>query len=393
MKYRLPPLRLTGATILRDNELQDRSLAIADGRITKGSYRAVDLSGYYILPGIIDLHGDVIDRHMAPDATSPQSMMAGLAGVDRDAAANGVTTAWVAQHWSWQGGRHGPDTAEAMLQARDAYATDAMTDLRVQLRFETHTFDSTDRLLRAVRQHRVDYVMFQNSLDKALLMKDIDPDGFATKARALGWPPIEYGQIVNEARKRDQEVPRRLCKMAEAFDLMKTIYGSHNDPDGETREMYAMLGARICEIPTTFSAASVARAVGDPVLMGAPDVLRKATQTGHVSAMSLIKASKCDALVSQSFYPALSQAAFALVDQNLKSLPAAWRMISQTPASILRLTDRGIIDIGKRADLAIVNKTTRRVEATISNGRLSHLFGEAAYRFVSGQTINSMAAE
>ena len=49
----LPPLRFTGATVLREGELQARSLAIADGRITKGPLPELDLSGYLILPGII----------------------------------------------------------------------------------------------------------------------------------------------------------------------------------------------------------------------------------------------------------------------------------------------------------------------------------------------------
>ena len=32
----LPPIRLTGATILREGELRQRSVAIARGRITRG---------------------------------------------------------------------------------------------------------------------------------------------------------------------------------------------------------------------------------------------------------------------------------------------------------------------------------------------------------------------
>ena len=51
-------LRFINATILKDNELQDRSLSIEDGCISKGPLTAVDMDGYFILPGIIDLHGD-----------------------------------------------------------------------------------------------------------------------------------------------------------------------------------------------------------------------------------------------------------------------------------------------------------------------------------------------
>lgn len=52
----LPPLRLTGALALRDGRLDRRSVALADGRFTTGPLPAVDLTGYLLLPGIVDLH-------------------------------------------------------------------------------------------------------------------------------------------------------------------------------------------------------------------------------------------------------------------------------------------------------------------------------------------------
>ncbi|MFN5828595.1 MAG: hypothetical protein ACK446_16615 [Rhodobacterales bacterium] len=64
MSLALPPLRLTGATILRDGELQRRSLSLADGRLTRGPLPEVNLSGFYSLPGIIDLPGAGFDRHI-----------------------------------------------------------------------------------------------------------------------------------------------------------------------------------------------------------------------------------------------------------------------------------------------------------------------------------------
>jgi alpha-D-ribose 1-methylphosphonate 5-triphosphate diphosphatase len=102
---RLPSsLRLTGAQVLRDGALCRRSVAIEDGRISKGPLPEVDLRGYYILPGIIDLHGDAFERHMAPRPSAPVPTQRALRATDRDAAANGVTTAWRAHSWSWEGG-------------------------------------------------------------------------------------------------------------------------------------------------------------------------------------------------------------------------------------------------------------------------------------------------
>ncbi|MBV6638214.1 MAG: alkylphosphonate utilization protein, partial [Mameliella sp.] len=179
-------LRLTGATVLRDGVLQSRSVAIEDGRISKGPLPEVDLNGYYILPGIIDLHGDAFERHLAPRPSAPFPIRTALRATDRDAAANGITTAWMAHSWSWEGGARGPDHAEAFLKALDDYADEALTDLRVQIRCETHTVDTADRLLAAVRRHRIDYVVFNNHLDEAIQLAEIDPARLALWARQAG---------------------------------------------------------------------------------------------------------------------------------------------------------------------------------------------------------------
>lgn len=393
MDCRLPPLRLTGATVLREGALSDRTVAIADGRIGAGPFPAVDLSGHYILPGIIDLHGDAFERHIAPRPSAPFPIETGLIGADRDAAANGVTTAWLAQSWSWEGGMRGPDFAEAVMAALQAYRPHMLTDLRLQIRYETHAHDSADRLLSAVRRYGIDYVVFNNHLDEAIEMAAAEPADLAAWARKSGKTGAELLAIVSAAKARATEVPRRLCRLAEAFDILGVAYGSHDDPDGETRETFSMLGAKICEFPISAQAAKVAKAVGDPVLMGAPNVVRGGSQAGNIAAIHLIRAGKCDALVSDYYYPALAQAAFRLADQEVLPLAAAWALISTNPARILNLVDRGEIAPGKRADLVVIDRETRQVAATISGGRLTYAAGEAALRFVAAGAPLGMAAE
>lgn len=386
-------LRLTGATIIRNGALQERSIAIEDGRISKGPLPEVDLSGYYVFPGIIDLHGDAFERHLAPRPSAPFPIHTALRGTDRDAASNGITTAYMAHSWSWEGGFRAPDHAETFLEAVDAYRQEALTDLRVQIRCETYTVDTMDQLLAAVRRHQVDYVVFNNHLDNAMEIAERDEIRLAQWARQAGRTSQEHMALVRQASLQKSQVPRYLCKLAEAFDTLGVTYGSHDDSDGEIREFYSMIGAKICEFPTARPAAALAHAVGDPILMGAPNVVRGGSQSGNIAAIDLIRTGLCDALVSDYYYPALPQAAFHLVDEGVKDLPAAWGMISTKPAEILRLPDRGSISYGRRADLVVINRETRAVEATISNGRLTHLAGEAANRFLGSGTALRTAAE
>lgn len=393
MSLPLPPLRLTGADILRDGEMQRRSLSLADGRITRGPLPEVDLTGYLILPGIVDLHGDGFERHIFPRPSAGFPLEAGIASADREAAAHGVTTAFMAHGWSWEGGPRSPDAAEAFLTALAAYRPRALTDLRVQLRAEVHLVDAGARLIAAVARHRVGYVVFNDHLEETLETRRTNPADFALWARKAGKSPEEFLAAVEEAASRTREVPRHLCRLADAFDEMGVLYGSHDDPDGETRERYSMIGARIAEFPTTRRAAAAARAMMSPVIMGAPNVVRGGSQAGNVGAADLIADGLCDALVSDYHIPALPLAAWSLVDRGIAPLPRAWAMISTRPAEILHLADRGRLDPGQRADLAIVNAETRAVEATIVAGRLSYLAAEAGRRFMAQPQALRIAAE
>ena len=389
----LPQVRLTGAQILRDGAMQHRSISFANGRITRGPLPEVDMSGYLILPGIIDLHGDGFERHIAPRPTAPFPLAAGLASFDREAAAHGVTTAYLAQGWSWEGGHRGPDYAEELFAALEAHRPNALTDLRVQIRAETHLVDETARLIAAVKRFGIGYVIFNDHLQEGQHMARLAPTDFAAWARKVGKTTKELATVIDEAITKAKAVPRSLCTLAEAFDALGVVYGSHDDPDGDVRERYSMIGARVAEFPLSRRAAVAAHAMNSPVIMGAPNVVRGKSQAGNVSAQTLVIDGLCDALVSDYHVPALPLAAWALVDRDVTSLPAAWAMISTNPAQIMRMTDRGRLDAGLRADMVVMNATTRVIEATICGGRLAYLAGEAAHRFIGHQQSQALAAE
>ncbi len=386
-------LRLTGAQVLRDGALQSRTLVIDKGRITKGPLPEIDLTGYLLLPGIIDMHGDAFERHISPRPSAPFPLEMGLASTDRDAATNGVTTAWLAQSWSWEGGHRSPDFAEQILNAVEEHRAHALTDLHVQIRCETNTVDTYERLIAAIKRHRVGYVVFNNHLEEALQMARLKPEEVTNCAQRAGRSAQDHLECLREAFHQEDRVPRYLCTLAEQFDALGVRYGSHDDPDGDTREKYSLIGAQICEFPTARSAAALAKAVNDPVIMGAPNVVRGGSQAGNIAAESLIADGLCDVLVSDYHYPSLARAAFKLDRAGVLPLAKAWNMISANPANIMGMADRGSLEPGKRADIVIVNANTQSIEGTICNGRISHMSGDAAHRFYGVPTNTKMAAE
>jgi alpha-D-ribose 1-methylphosphonate 5-triphosphate diphosphatase len=379
----IAPVRLTHAQSLLAGALHDHPITIADGIITDTPAREVDLSGYLLLPGIIDLHGDGFERHLSPRPSAPFDKAKALESAAAELAVNGITTAWFAQSWSWEGGfRSGPATIE-LLQALQVARQRLLSDVRVQIRLETHVVDQHDAVLAAVGQFDIDYIVFNNHLSEALTMADEKPHRFASWAAQTSRTADEMLGIVHAALAQDAVVPMALATLAETLQAKGVRMGSHDDATPETRQFFRGIGAPISEFPTTSAAASAAKAAGEPVLMGAPNVVRGGSQSGNIAAQDLVEAGLCDALVSDYYYPALSQAAWALVDRGVCDLAAAWAMISTNAARIAGLKDRGHLHLGARADVVAVNPETQRVELTLSNGRMAHLSGELARRFWS----------
>ena len=387
----LPPLRLTGARVLRPDGFVEDAVTLAEGSICDGPGAEIDLRGYWLLPGIVDLHGDAFERHMAPRNGVGFAMALGFASVDAELCAHGVTTAYLAQCFSWEGGKRGADYAEALIAARAEYA--ARADIRLQLRYETHFLDGEARMLDAVRSGAVSYVVFNDHLPEALEMWARAPEQISAWALQAGRSASEHMALVEAAAARGPEVHASLARIAAAFREAGAKFGSHDDGTAEARAEYDALGAHVCEFPTSRAAAAEARARGNPVLMGAPNVVRGGSQSGNIAAEGLIADGLVDALVSDYYYPALAASAWALADRGTLGFDAAWRLVSTQPAGILAMSDRGMLTPGARADIVAMNPATRRIEATFVAGTPVHLAGETAARMLGARGRQGLAAE
>ena len=91
---------------------------------------------------------------------------------------------------------------------------------------------------------------------------------------------------------------------------------------------------------------------------------------------------QCDAIASDYHYPSPRRAALMLAKSGALDIAAAWRLISEGPAQVLGLTDRGRLDVGLRADMVVLDASDR-VCATISGGRVSYMSGDIADRFIA----------
>ncbi|MDG3042118.1 alpha-D-ribose 1-methylphosphonate 5-triphosphate diphosphatase [Roseicyclus marinus] len=374
----LPPLRLIGAEVLLPDGFARTDLSLAEGRITGGGGREIDLTGFRILPGIIDLHGDGFERHMAPRRGAVESPAMGLAALDAECGACGITSATLAQFWSWEGGMRGPEFAAALAEAlADARP---LTDMVLQLRVETHMLDTLDAMRDLVARFGIGYVVWNDHLPHKELAAGKRPPRLTGQALKAGRSPEAHEAMLRVLHSNDPDVMARLAPIAEEFRALGVRMGSHDDHTPADRAKFRAIGAEISEFPETLVAAQAAKAQGDPVIMGAPNVVRGGSHSGKIAAETLIEAGLVDALVSDYHYPSLARAALRLSDRYGWSV--AWSLVSDGPARVMGWTDRGRIAQGLRADLAILDGAGR-VAGTIVAGRVSHLSGALAVRWLA----------
>ena len=378
----MPNLDLINAEVLHPDGLSPASLSFAEGVIADDPVgRRVDLTGFQVLPGIVDLHGDAFERHLAPRRGAMKQLSEGLVAAEAELAANGITTAVLAQFVSWEGGLRGLAFADQVFTGIRDTAPELATDVRPQLRFETHMLDLYGSLPQQIADWGVGYVVFNDHLPHDRLAQGKMPKRLVGQALKAGRSPESHLAQMQEMHARRDEVPAALDRLCAELAQRGVKMGSHDDQTAEGRALWRARGVTLAEFPETQEAAEAAHEAGDAVIMGAPNVVRGGSHNGNLSALDLISMGLCHALASDYHYPSPRRAALMLAQSGLVDLAGAWALVSSGPAQVLGLTDRGTLTPGKRADIVVLDKTTGRVAATFVAGRVSFMSGVIAERF------------
>jgi alpha-D-ribose 1-methylphosphonate 5-triphosphate diphosphatase len=373
---------LNGGTVLRDGVLADGALALAGDRVAAtpaDGARAFDASGLLVLPGLVDIHGDAHERQMQP--RPGVDLPIGLAL--RDSAAQliacGITTAYLGVTLSWEPGLRSLPSWRALKAALPAARAAAATDLRVHLRFEADNLDALEDALEGISDGSVHLLGF-NDHTPAIARRLDDATHMAKYAGRAGMKPDAFRALAETVVARRGEIPAARARLAEAARRAGIPILSHDDATLDDRAHYRAHGATICEFPMAEEVAVAARAVGEHVVMGAPNVVRGGSHLGWASAAPLAERGIVTVLASDYVWPAMLEAAFAMVRRGVLDLPRAWALVSANPAEACGLADRGRLAPGLRGDVVVVDPAGPAPAAVFAAGDLAWLAPGAGAR-------------
>jgi len=373
---------LCGGTLLREGELRREDLHLAAGRVAEGrsaGARRFQAEGLLVLPGIVDIHGDAHERQFQPRPGIGMPPALALRDSEAQMLAAGITTAFLGATLSWEPGLRSVAAWRDLLSALEAARPRLSVDLRVHLRFEADNIDALDEAEADIAAGRVHLLAF-NDHTPAILRK-LGSDASASKYAERGGIGIQaFRELAEAAAARRGEVPMGRQRLAAAARRAGIPMASHDDATLEERRAFRALGAAICEFPMAEAVALEAHAVGEAVVMGAPNVVRGGSHLGWSSAAPLAERGIVTVLASDYVWPAMMEAAFVLAERGRLDLAAAWALISENPARAAGLEDRGRFRPGLRGDAVVVDPALRAPVAVLASGRLAWISAAGAAR-------------
>lgn len=356
-----PETILTNAHLVLPDRVLLGTLVIGSGDITQiqpgraQQPASVDLDGDYLIPGVVDLHTDNLERQVQPRSLARWPSRSAMVAHDAQCAAAGVTTVLDALCLGDLGfDKERIRTFKDGVTDLDALTAAALLKAEhfLHLRCEVPALDML-QLFDSVADHPLARIV--SLMDHSPgVGQYADIDFYRALRRRGGLDDAYIERRIRELqdqRARFREPNRRaLLDRVASRDI---ALASHDDRTEYEVAENARDGIGISEFPVTMVAAQAARRAGMQVIAGAPNIVRGGSHSGNVSAADLLQADAVNAFASDYVPNSLVEAAFQC-GRNGLPLPAAIAMVTEHPARMAGLRDRGRLEQGQRADLVRV---------------------------------------
>ena len=323
---------------------------------------AIDCAGDFLIPGIVDVHTDNLERQVQPRNTARWPSRSAMVAHDAQCAGAGVTTvldALCVGDLGFDAGR--------LQTYRDGVADlDALADTGLlksehflHLRCELPAADMLALVEPAIDNPRLRMVSLMDHSPGVGQYANLDRYRALRRAEGVPGRPSSNAASTNCRPSARSSAPPTAAPCSPGWPGTMSRLASHDDRTDEEIEENFRDGIRISEFPVHIAAARAAQARGMQVIAGAPNIVRGGSHSGNVAATDLVHAGLVDALASDYVPASLVEAAFLVGSRIGITLPEAVALVSERPARMCGLTDRGRLAPGLRADLVRVHDARR----------------------------------
>lgn len=386
--------------IVRENDVVQASVAVEDGKIyavleneqevqawldnRRGETVVYDAAGKYILPGLIDIHCDAIEKEAQPRPNTLFPLQLALLEFERKLPLHGITTMYHSLSLGVGLSLRGEHLLTEMVELINRYKEKrAMIRNRIHLRFEVSHHSGLPIIERYVQEGKIHYLSFMDHSPGQGQYRE--PGSFERYVmKNQGVTVDEVKEIVDDLLRRRQDVDwERLKKLGKLAAEHGIAVASHDDDTREKVDAARDYSITVSEFPITLEVARYAAAQGLDVCVGAPNVVRGGSHDKNLRAADAIAEGAASILCSDYHPSSMLAAIFMLADAGITDLAGAVKMATLNPARALGCSETlGSIQTGKAADLIMVDRFegTPWVTDTFVDG--THVFS-AAVRYDS----------
>lgn len=369
-----------GTVITPTTEVEAGTVVFSDGKIVSmeaGSRdsKDVDATGKYVLPGLVDLHGDDIERHLFPRAEERVDTAVALDRCDIANVSAGITTKYHAIAFE-----DVPDDNRSIELARrlaeDIRDFDRETGARVDNRLHMRCELTNQTAVEAVSKE------IRSGGDLVSLVSHVPGTGQFAGDSTLAQRYKHSSEISDTSLQElhthrngtsKENIRSRAREITRSANDRNIPVASHDDESVSGVENAAALGVDISEYPLSQRVARRATELNMTVAMGAPNVVRGGSLWDGPDAAQAIKDGVVDVLCSDFRPQSLLSSIYIESDEPLKERVSR---VSTNPAAVAGLYDRGRLERGARADIVIVDP-----EPVPSVAR-TYVAGDEVYRSV-----------
>jgi alpha-D-ribose 1-methylphosphonate 5-triphosphate diphosphatase len=358
-------LTLANAKLVLEDQVLEGALCIEDGVIcdlTEGCEvpaGAIDCGGDYLLPGLVELHTDNLERHIEPRPEVGWPHLPALIAHDAELASTGITTVFdalrVGSHHRDKTGR-APYARKLVTELLEARARGILKishyiHLRAEICSETLLAEFAD----FSPEDRIGIVSLMDHTPGQRQFRDLEKlRVYWGKKRSMSDTEFEEHVVLRKGLQKRYGSAHEAGTVAEAARL-GAVLASHDDTTAEQVATSQRNGVHFAEFPTTLEAAEACRAHGIAIMMGGPNIVRGASHSGNASAEDLARAGLLD-IVSSDYVPAsLLLSAFQLA-ALWGDMPRAVACVTRNAAQAAGLRDRGVLAPGLRGDVIRVRQ-------------------------------------
>jgi alpha-D-ribose 1-methylphosphonate 5-triphosphate diphosphatase len=310
------------------------------------------------MPGLVDLHSDTLEKciEMRPGVFFDAEFA--LLSLDQRIAACGITTFC-----------HAISFADNELGLRSAAHAEDLVRLIKRLvaenRFKVrHLVHMRHEIGACISGFKPGRILDEGLVDVFSMMDHTPGQGqFKTLQSYINFCEKNYDlnaeSVYDRVEKKKQLQADGWNRVVDLTQKAKGIgipVLSHDDDTEQKVNRVNQLGATGSEFPITMEAVLAAKNKHMNIFMGAPNMVRDRSSSGHLKASDTIAANACDGLISDYYPECMIQAPFLAHRKRYAPLEHALSLVSSRPGKYLNdKNKRGHLVAGAPADLIVID--------------------------------------